>query len=182
MSDNTEEKKTSVEAAAEKIAEDTNVEVSNVAVQEAKEGQNVIGSIPKKSAPRKSNIVNNEDNVFKSNAADAALKKIVVEEGPLQAKPVVENKPVVVEEKPAVVEEAKPVLAEEKPKDNKAPIATNQKPGKTALWSNKNIRWTGVGALTKGYNIVSEEASKKWLTRQGVRNATPEEVATYFEA
>ena len=51
---------------------------------------------------------------------------------------------------------------------------------KVALWSNKNIRWTGIGALQKGYNIVTEEASEKWLERQGIRKATPEEVATYF--
>lgn len=51
---------------------------------------------------------------------------------------------------------------------------------KVALWSNKNIRWTGIGALTKGYNIVTEEASEKWLEKDGIRKATPEEVATYF--
>jgi hypothetical protein len=52
--------------------------------------------------------------------------------------------------------------------------------GKVALWSNKNIRWSDVGAVKKGYNIVTEEASEKWLSRDGVRKATPEEVATYF--
>jgi len=51
---------------------------------------------------------------------------------------------------------------------------------KVALWSNKNIRWSDVGALKKGYNIVIEEASEKWLSRDGVRKATPGEVATYF--
>ena len=51
---------------------------------------------------------------------------------------------------------------------------------KIALWSNKNIRWSDVGALKKGYNIVTEEASEKWLSRDGIRKATPEEVATYF--
>jgi hypothetical protein len=26
---------------------------------------------------------------------------------------------------------------------------------KTAVWSDKNVRWSGVGALIKGYNIVT---------------------------
>jgi len=51
---------------------------------------------------------------------------------------------------------------------------------KIALWSNKNIRWSDVGDLKKGYNIVTEGASEKWLSRDGIRKATPEEVATYF--
>jgi hypothetical protein len=51
---------------------------------------------------------------------------------------------------------------------------------KIALWSNKNIRWSDVGAVSKGYNIVTEGASEKWLSRDGIRKATPEEVATYF--
>ena len=51
---------------------------------------------------------------------------------------------------------------------------------KIALWSNKNIRWSDVGELKKGYNIVTEGASEKWLSRDGIRKATPEEIATYF--
>jgi len=51
---------------------------------------------------------------------------------------------------------------------------------KVALWSNKNIRWSDVGAVNKGYNIVTKEASEKWLSKDGIRKATPEEVATYF--
>ena len=51
---------------------------------------------------------------------------------------------------------------------------------KVAIWSNKNIRWTGVGALSAGYNIVTKEAAEKWLGRQGIRKASPEEVATYY--
>ncbi len=63
----------------------------------------------------------------------------------------------------------KKIIVEEKPKDNKV-----------ALWSDKNIRWSGIGSLSKGYNIVTREASEKWLNRDGIRKATPEEVATYF--
>ena len=51
---------------------------------------------------------------------------------------------------------------------------------KIALWSNKNIRWSDVGELKKGYNIVTEGASEKWLSKDGIRKATPEEIATYF--
>jgi hypothetical protein len=55
-----------------------------------------------------------------------------------------------------------------------------KKDEKVALWSNKNIRWTGTGTLVKGYNIVTKEAADKWLKKQGIRKATPEEVATYY--
>jgi hypothetical protein len=65
-------------------------------------------------------------------------------------------------EKPAVVE---------KPVDNS---------DKVAIWSDKNIRWSGVGALIKGYNIVTKEAAEKWLDKNGIREATPEEVATHY--
>lgn len=51
---------------------------------------------------------------------------------------------------------------------------------KVALWSDKNIRWSDVGTLSKGYNIVTEEAAEKWLSKNGIRKATPEEVATYY--
>jgi hypothetical protein len=51
---------------------------------------------------------------------------------------------------------------------------------KVALWSDKNIRWTGVGTLSKGYNIVTKEAAVQWLDKAGIREATPEEVATYY--
>jgi len=51
---------------------------------------------------------------------------------------------------------------------------------KVALWSEKNIRWTEVGTLTKGYNIVTKEAAAKWLDKAGIRKATAQEVATYY--
>jgi hypothetical protein len=34
--------------------------------------------------------------------------------------------------------------------------------------------------LSVGYNIVSKEASEKWLTHRLVRIAQPEEVASYY--
>lgn len=51
---------------------------------------------------------------------------------------------------------------------------------KVALWSASNVRWSGVGSLSKGYNIINKEAAEKWLGRNGVREATPEEVATHY--
>jgi hypothetical protein len=68
-------------------------------------------------------------------------------------------------------------VAADKPK---AAAPVKAEPEKVALWSNKNIRWGGVGALSKGYNIVIKEAADKWLTREGIREATPEEVADHY--
>lgn len=64
----------------------------------------------------------------------------------------------------------------------KSPSAVKDKKqeNKEAVWSDKNIRWAAVGSLAKGYNIVSKEAAEKWLTRDGIRKASPEEVAAHF--
>jgi len=51
---------------------------------------------------------------------------------------------------------------------------------KVALYSVKNLHWNGVGDLERGYNIVSKEDSEKWLVRQDVRIATPDEVAKFY--
>lgn len=51
---------------------------------------------------------------------------------------------------------------------------------KVAVWSDKNIRWSDVGTLIKGYNLVTKEAAEKWLTKAGIREATAEEVSTYY--
>ncbi len=51
---------------------------------------------------------------------------------------------------------------------------------KIALHSDRNIHMEGLGALIVGYNIVSKEASEKWLTHRLVRIAQPEEVASYY--
>lgn len=59
-------------------------------------------------------------------------------------------------------------------KDTKAPE------DKVAIFSEKNMHWQGIGAVTKGYNIVKKEAAEKWLTRKGIREATPQEVATHY--
>ena len=51
---------------------------------------------------------------------------------------------------------------------------------KVALYSEKNLHMDNLGALKVGYNIVSKEASEKWLTHRLVRIAPPEEVAAYY--
>lgn len=51
---------------------------------------------------------------------------------------------------------------------------------KIALYSKGNIFWNGVGSLEKGYNIVTKEASVKWLTKKTVREATPQEIAKHY--
>jgi hypothetical protein len=49
-----------------------------------------------------------------------------------------------------------------------------------AIHSTKNVSWPGVGKVLKGYNIVTKENSKKWLQRNHIRIAAPEEVAREF--
>lgn len=54
---------------------------------------------------------------------------------------------------------------------------------KIILYSEKNLHWQEAGTLKIGYNIVTKEASEKWLSLgsgKGVREATPEEVATHY--
>jgi len=52
--------------------------------------------------------------------------------------------------------------------------------GQVAVYSAKNLHWQGVGKLTPGYNILTKESAEKWLTNKHVREASPEEVATYY--
>lgn len=66
------------------------------------------------------------------------------------------------------------------PKATAKPANKAKSEADTALWSDGNIRWSNVGELSKGYNIVTKEAAEQWLTRKGIRKATPEEVATHY--
>lgn len=59
-------------------------------------------------------------------------------------------------------------------------VVPKEKVEKVALWSSKNARWSGVGEVSKGYNIVTKEAAEQWLTKAGIREATPEEVAAHY--
>lgn len=80
---------------------------------------------------------------------------------------------------------AKGVIASGKadlsPKPKPAAKSETKKPVKVALFSTKNVNWPGVGEIGKGYNIVTRAVADKWLTRDHVREATPEEVAESFE-
>lgn len=67
---------------------------------------------------------------------------------------------------------------ERKPK--KTASAKTKTVEKVAIFSTKNVNWTGVGKVYKGYNFVTNEEAEKWLTRNHVRTATPEEVAREF--
>lgn len=52
---------------------------------------------------------------------------------------------------------------------------------KVAVYSSKNLSWTGVGKLIKGYNILNKDTAEKWLTKNGVRIATPEEIKREYD-
>jgi hypothetical protein len=52
---------------------------------------------------------------------------------------------------------------------------------KVAVHSTKNVTWSEVGKVYRGYNIVTKEQADKWLTRDHIRLATPEEVAKEFK-
>jgi hypothetical protein len=71
------------------------------------------------------------------------------------------------------------------PSDNKEEIVESVDEAKNtinkvALHSQRNLHMDNLGALKVGYNIVSKEASEKWLTHKLVRLASPEELASYY--
>ena len=51
---------------------------------------------------------------------------------------------------------------------------------KIAVYSEKNLHMDNLKPLFVGYNIISKEASERWLNHKAVRIATPEEVASYY--
>jgi hypothetical protein len=67
-----------------------------------------------------------------------------------------------------------------RPEQVEAMKKKDQPTEKVALYSLKNLHWNGVGELEKGYNIVSKEDSEKWLVRQDVRIATPDELSKFY--
>jgi hypothetical protein len=77
------------------------------------------------------------------------------------------------------------VIAVHSAEKNYPPVKAEKKDpevesGQVAVHSAKNLHWQGVGKLQPGYNILSKEVAAKWLTNKHVREATPEEVATYY--
>jgi len=80
-------------------------------------------------------------------------------------------------EEEAVVEEPKRPTPKPTPKPAPSPVAkSEEKPEIVAIFSTGNLVWPDLGKIVKGYNLVSKEASEKWLTLKNVRLATPEEV------
>lgn len=148
---------------------------------------------------------NNENPIVEEAVVETPVEETPVFEAPVAEEPVVEA-PVVehVVETP-VVEEVQEVVeapayeapeevqalgsvaegvigattapkAPEKKKASKAPA----KKDTVALYSTKNVTWSEVGKVYRGYNIVDKDAAEKWLTRSHIRVATPEEVAKEF--
>lgn len=69
----------------------------------------------------------------------------------------------------------------EKPKPaKKAAPKPAQAEETVAIFSTRNVVWSGVGKVSRGYNIVSKSASESWLKRDHIRLATPEEVAKEY--
>lgn len=58
--------------------------------------------------------------------------------------------------------------------------SAKKKEDKVAIYSERNVSWTSVGKVYRGYNIVTQAQADKWLTRSHCRLATPEEVAKEF--
>lgn len=95
---------------------------------------------------------------------------------------------IVVELTDTAEEAEKPEPKAEEPveKTDKSEKAKKQKKSNVdndsvALFSNGGIYQAKWGELTKGYNIVSKEAAKYWLSHTTrVRLATPEEVAKHY--
>lgn len=69
---------------------------------------------------------------------------------------------------------------EDETKKDKSVDSKKTKPETVAVHSTKNVSWPNVGKVYRGYNIVEKEIADKWLTRDHIRTATPEEVAREF--
>jgi len=141
------------------------------------------------------------ENINENPIVEETTYEAPVFEAPVVEEPVVEH----VEETPIVEEAAEAVVeapSYQAPEEvqalgaveagvigaTTAPKATErkksakvEKPKETvALYSTKNVTWSEVGKVYRGYNIVSKDAAEKWLTRSHIRIATPEEVAKEF--
>lgn len=60
--------------------------------------------------------------------------------------------------------------------ERKATKSDADQPKKVAVFSERNISWTGVGKISKGYNFVDPTLAEKWVTLQGVREVGPSEI------
>ena len=57
-----------------------------------------------------------------------------------------------------------------------------QKEKLVAIYTENNRFWDDVGRLERGYNFVKEKQAEAWLTQDGIRLATPEEVKANLPA
>lgn len=71
-------------------------------------------------------------------------------------------------------------VADKESKNAKLAKNSNKPSDKVAIFSTRSVSWDTVGSIKKGYNIVSPEASEKWLKRSHVRIATAEEIAREY--
>jgi hypothetical protein len=49
-----------------------------------------------------------------------------------------------------------------------------------AIHSTKNVTWSGVGKVYRGYNLVKESEADQWVTRNHIRLVSPEEFAKEY--
>ena len=132
-----------------------------------------------------------EESVFEAPVFEAPVVTEPVAE-PIEETPVVEEVQVVdAIEAPAKAPEEVQALgsvadgvigATTAPKESIKPSKKlpTEKKETVALYSTKNVTWSEVGKVYRGYNIVEKNAADKWLTRSHIRVATPEEVAKEF--
>lgn len=59
-------------------------------------------------------------------------------------------------------------------------VETVEEEEKVAVYADKNYYWGPAGKIYRGYNIIKKSKADLWLTKSGVRLATPEEVAKEF--
>lgn len=84
-------------------------------------------------------------------------------------------------EKPALAPVGDGVIGSGTTKATKKPAVKKPATVKTetvAIFSDRNLVWQGVGKISKGYNFVPKDDSAKWVTLEGVREVTPEEIKT----
>lgn len=127
-------------------------------------------------------IVNDKIEDIEESVADIKATEELEEKEDLKTKKaeVIEaSKP---SEKPGLGAVANGAMGSTTFKEEKKPAVKKvaKKEETVAVHSTRNVTWADVGKVYIGYNIVSKEAAEKWLTRDHIRLATPEEVAQEF--
>ena len=60
------------------------------------------------------------------------------------------------------------------------PVSVKNDTEKVAIHAHHGVYWPGVGRIIRGYNIIPSAKAELWLSREGIRIATPEEVAREY--